>query len=206
MVDYFALLEEPRQPWLDPEELKGKFLALSATVHPDRVHGADPDARRLANEQFAALNTAYNCLREPRDRVLHLLELERGSRPREVQRIPPGTMELFQEIGQACRETDAFLADRAKTTSPLLRVQMFARAVESGDRLAALLQRIRAQREAVFGELEALNAVWAAAPPPGAPERQAALPLDRLETLYRGLSYTNRWASQIEERRVQLAT
>ena len=37
MADYFALLDEPRRPWLDPEELKAKFHALTATVHPDRV-------------------------------------------------------------------------------------------------------------------------------------------------------------------------
>jgi len=36
MTDYFALLDEPRRPWLDVSSLKQKFLARSSEVHPDR--------------------------------------------------------------------------------------------------------------------------------------------------------------------------
>jgi DnaJ-domain-containing protein 1 len=47
VTDYFALLDEPRQPWLDEEALKAKFFALSTSVHPDRVH-ALPEIERKA--------------------------------------------------------------------------------------------------------------------------------------------------------------
>src|SRR5438445_2111306 len=100
MTDYFALLDEPRRPWLDPEVLKARFLALTAEVHPDRVHGATETEKRTANQRYADLNAAYNCLREPKERLLHLLELERGKKPEEVQKIPAGMMDLFAEIGQ----------------------------------------------------------------------------------------------------------
>ena len=40
MPDYFALLNEPRRPWLDADLLKQKFLALASDLHPDRVHNA----------------------------------------------------------------------------------------------------------------------------------------------------------------------
>jgi hypothetical protein len=40
MQDAFALLNEPRRPWLEAEALKQKFLALSSAVHPDRVSAA----------------------------------------------------------------------------------------------------------------------------------------------------------------------
>ncbi len=36
VTDYFALLNEPRRPWLEPETLKSKFLALAAEAHPDK--------------------------------------------------------------------------------------------------------------------------------------------------------------------------
>ena len=36
MTDCFALLGEPRCPWLDAEALKSRFLVLSAEAHPDR--------------------------------------------------------------------------------------------------------------------------------------------------------------------------
>src|SRR5688500_7123106 len=112
MTDYFALLKEPRHPWLDPDALKQKFLPLSAEVHPDRVHNAVGAERDTANRTYAELNAAYNVLREPRDRLIHLLELELGQKPRDIQKIPPGTMDLFVEVGQTCRDADAFLAER----------------------------------------------------------------------------------------------
>ena len=48
MTDYFALLGETRRPWLDTEALKAKFLTLTASVHPDRVHNATPTEKQIA--------------------------------------------------------------------------------------------------------------------------------------------------------------
>jgi DnaJ-domain-containing protein 1 len=206
MADSFALLSEPRRPWLDAEALKAKFLPLSAAVHPDRFHSASEAERQQTTARYAELNAAYNTLREPRDRLLHLLELELGAKPRDVQRIPPGTMDLFVEVGQLCRDVDAFLAQRGNVTSPLLKVQMFERGMEWTDKLQALQQRINAKRDELTGELQQLNAVWESAPAIGSPERIAALPLERLEQIYRVFSYIARWSEQIQERNVQLAT
>ena len=122
MADYFALLAEPRRPWLDPELLKAKFHALTASVHPDRVHRGTESEKQAANQRYAELNAAYHCLLEPKDRLRHLLELERGDRVEEVQQISSGTMDLFMEISDLCREADAFLAETASVTSPLLKV------------------------------------------------------------------------------------
>src|SRR5262245_42442101 len=120
MTDNFCLLEEPRRPWIDPDSLKQKFLKFSAAVHPDRVHNTSAAEKDSANRRYAELNAAYNCLREPRDRLLHLIEIEAGAKPRDIQRIPPGTMDLFVEVGQTCRDTDSFLAEKAKVTSPMM--------------------------------------------------------------------------------------
>ena len=68
MTDYFALLDEPRRPWLEPDSLKARFLALSAEVHPDRLHNAPEAQKQAANQQCAELNSAYRCLREPKER------------------------------------------------------------------------------------------------------------------------------------------
>src|SRR6186713_3268751 len=108
MTDSFALLSELRRPWIDAEALKQKFLPLSSAVHPDRTHNAPEAEQQEANQRYAELNAAYNKLREPRDRLLHLLELEQGTKPSDIQRIPPGTMDLFVEVGQLCRDVDAF--------------------------------------------------------------------------------------------------
>jgi len=206
MQDSFFLLNEPRRPWLDAEALKQKFLPLSSAVHPDRTHDAPEAEKQKTHERYAELNTAYNTLREPRDRLLHLLELEQGAKPADIQRIPPGTMDLFVEVGQLCRDADTFLAERRNVTSPLLKVQMFERGLEWTDKLQALQQRINAKRDELSAELQSMNAVWESAPAIGSPQRAAALPLERLEQIYRVFSYIARWSEQIQERTVQLAT
>jgi curved DNA-binding protein CbpA len=205
MTDAFALLHEPRRPWLDPEALKQRFFPLAAEEHPDRIHSATEPEKQQANARYAELNAAHNTLREPRDRLLHLLELESGAKPKDVQRIPPGTMDLFVEIGQLCRDVDAFISQRANVTSPLVKVQMFQRSMEWTDKLQALQQRINAKRDELAGELQQMNGLWDAAPPIGSPERAAALPLERLEQIYRVFSYIARWTEQVQERLVQLA-
>jgi curved DNA-binding protein CbpA len=204
MTDAFAMLGQARQPWLDVDALKQAFLTLSAPHHPDRVHSASDGERAAANQRFADLNAAYNLLREPRERLLHLLELELGSRPKDVQRLPPGTMDYFMEVGQLCREVDAFLAERARAASPMLRVKFLEQGMDWMDRIHALQQRIGQYRDLLLGEMQSLGPAWQQAPVVGAPERPAALPLERLENLYRTLSYTSRWAGQLQDRLTQL--
>jgi curved DNA-binding protein CbpA len=205
MTDAFVLLKEPRRPWLEPGTLKQKFIQFSSEVHPDRTHNAPEAEKQQTNQRYAELNAAYNTLREPRDRLLHLLELESGAKPSDIQRIPPGTMDLFVEVGQLCRDVDAFQAQRKNVTSPLLKVQMFERGMEWTDKLQGLQQRINAKRDELTAELQQMNAIWDSAPPVGSPQRAAALPLERLEQIYRVFSYIARWTEQIQERVVQLA-
>jgi DnaJ-domain-containing protein 1 len=206
MTDYFALFNEPRRPALDTDALKQKFLQLSNDVHPDRVHSASEEEKQRVTGRYSELNAAYNTLREPRDRLLHLLELEAGAKPKDVQRIPPGTMDLFVEVGQLCRDVDSFLVERNKVTSPLLKVQMFERGMEWTDKLQALQQRINAKRDELVEELRKMNSQWEAAPAVASSDRAAALPLERLEQIYRIFSYIARWSEQLSERIVQLAT
>jgi hypothetical protein len=205
MEDAFSLMGESRRPWLELEELKGKFLALSANAHPDRVHSQGASAKADATTSYATLNAAYNTLREPRDRLLLLLELEAGAPPSDIQRIPPGTMDLFVDVGQNCRDVDLFLLQKTAATSPMVRLRLFEKGMEWMDRLNDLQQRINAKRDELLSELKGMNPVWEAAPAAGEPGRASALPLERLEQIYRVLSYVARWTGQIQERVVNLA-
>jgi curved DNA-binding protein CbpA len=204
MIDHFASLDQARRPWLDLESLKAAFLALSAQAHPDRIHGGSSEERAAATDHYAELNAAYTCLREPKDRLAHLLELESGAPLKDVQRIPPGTMDLFMEVGQVCRDIDTFLAERAKTTSPLLKVRFFEKGMEWIDRLQNLQTRINVKREALLDELSRLDSAWMDAPPSNSPGRKAALPLARLEEISRIFSYISRWTGQLQDRALQL--
>lgn len=205
MTDCFALLGEQRRPWLDVEALKERFSAMSRDLHPDRFHGAPESERAEAGRRYADANTALQTLKEPRQRLLHLIELETGSRPRDIQRIPPGTMELFVEVGATCRDVDAFLVRRGEVTSPMLKVKLFREGMEWVDRLKALGARVRERAESLDTELRTLNSRWESAPAVGEAGRLQALGLDRLEEIYRVLSYVARWSEQLEDRMVRLA-
>src|SRR5688572_31276475 len=163
MTDAFALLNEPRQPWLDAEALKQKFIQFSSEVHPDRTHNAPEAEKQQTNQRYAELNAAYNTLREPRDRLLHLLELEAGAKPSDIQRIPPGTMDLFVEVGQLCRDVDTFIGEKSKVTSPMLKVELFEKGMDWTDKLNALQKQIEAKRTELEAELKAMNLIWQAA-------------------------------------------
>jgi DnaJ-domain-containing protein 1 len=201
MTDNFTLLNEPRRPWLDPDSLKRKFLILFAEVHPDRVHNASVEAKQSANQRYSDLNAAYNCLREPKERLQHLLELERGAKPKEVERISSGSMDVFFEVGQLCRHVDVYLAEKARVTSPLLKVQLFEESQEWTDKLNSLQQKINARRDGLISELQTMNRFWESAS--NAADRQSSL--TRLEEIYRLFGYFNRWSQQIQERIVQLS-
>ncbi|MDB6017938.1 MAG: hscB [Pedosphaera sp.] len=203
MSDNFALLNEPRRPWIDVDQLKQKFLALSTGIHPDRTHNAPTAERQAAAQRYSDLNAAYNCLREPKERLRHLLELELGETPVDIQRIPPGMMDAFFEVGRLCKETDAFLAEKAGVTSPLMKVKLFERGQEWTEKLMALQQTISARRNELLAELQGMNPAWESAPQTKSPHGN--LPLKRLEEIYRLLSYFARWSEQLQERIVQLS-
>jgi len=205
MTDYFSLLNEPRRPWVDAEGLKTKFLALTGEVHPDRSHNAPEAEKAAANERYVELNTAYRTLSVTRDRLLHLLTLERGEKPKEIQNIPPGAMELFVEVGQICKQLDYFLLEKGKMMSPVVQAQLYQRGLEWTDEVQSLQESLTEQQSALEQELQAMNAKWESAPAIGEAARTAALPLARVEEIYRSFSYLTKWTAQLQERFVQLA-
>jgi DnaJ-domain-containing protein 1 len=200
MADHFTLLNQPRRPWLDPDDLKKSFHALSATTHPDKHPSADEAAKGLAAKQFAELNTAYQCLVEPKARLLHLLELERGEKPKDIQQIPAALADWFVEVARVCRDTDAFIAEKARTTSPLLQVQLFPRGQEWIAKLSGLQKEFNQLSESITGELRLVDAQWTR----GDPDVRRNL-LPKLEELYRLFGYLSRWQSQVQERISRIA-
>jgi len=201
MTDYFALLKQARRPWLDPELLNKEFLAVSAEVHPDRVHGAADAEKREALDRYIQLNAAYNCLREPKDRLRHLLELERsGPQSREAQNVPGEWMGLFAEVSATCREADSIIAETVKVISPLLKVQMFERQQGQIEKLITLQKQVNEWREEAILKVKTLDSGWLTSQG----NAQRSHMLQELEELWRLLSYVGKWANQIQERIVQL--
>ena len=201
MTDCFALLGEPRRPWLDPEALKKKFHLLSAEVHPDRVHGSGPLEKQAAQDRYTAVNAAYQCLRHPKERLRHFLQLELGTRPAEVEQIFPEMMDLFLQVSERCRQADAFLADKEKTNSPLLQVALFEPGQKLLEQLNALQKEIQTRHQGLEAELMKLDEQWSE----DTSISTRSKILTRLEELYRLFSYFGRWTGQIQARIIQLS-
>jgi curved DNA-binding protein CbpA len=192
MPDYFAILQQPRRPWLDSEALKEHFHRQTAERHPDVTGGGD-------DGDFALLNAAYAVLRDPASRVRHLLELEAPERLSPSQEIPPGLGDLFMRIAGFRHALDVFSKKEIAASSAL------ARALLAGERLA-LSQRgdaVRADLEAAYDSametLRAMDPDWEKDPrPPDA--------ADRLSALHHQCVYLSKWRSQLAEALFQFQT
>jgi molecular chaperone HscB len=105
MCDAFDRLGLPRRFVLDAGVLERAYLARSRAVHPD-FHLAGSSADLDASmELSAAVNEAYNTLRDSFARAEHLLALEGGPTASEHKQLPPGflaeMLDAREEIEQA---------------------------------------------------------------------------------------------------------
>ena len=146
------------------------------------------------------MNAAYHCLADPKSRLLHLLELELGAKPQDIEQIPPALADQFAEVATACRSADNFLAEKSRVTSPLLQVQWFERGQVWLEKLKALQQKLNGVHGQFLAELKALDEKWLTTDTATLQERLA-----EVEKLYRLFGYFNRWNRQIQERVVRLS-
>lgn len=206
--DYFELFGVPRRPWLDAEALKSKFLVISGQVHPDRVHDAGADDLRTANREFSEWNAAYHCLKDPKGRLGHFLELEMGGKVLQVHEVPADTADLFIRISGLFRAVDLFLREKGQASSALLKAEMFGKAMEWHEQLAVEQEGLVRERDVIYERIRELDQRWSggdSADCEKGPVRdgEEASVLTELEELYRKLSYLNRWTVQIQERMVR---
>jgi curved DNA-binding protein CbpA len=195
MTDLFSALGLARRPWLEQEEIKRRFLEASAQAHPDRFHSATAREKAGAEDHFAVLNSAQSTLRNPRERLVHFLALEGIALGGHVQNVPAAAMEFFGSVGQLTREVDAFLAEKGKVTSPMMKVQLFQKGLDWTDKLQELSGRLTSRTEAAYAEVKQLDALWTSALQD---ERQQVL--RRLEEIARALAFLERWRAQLQER------
>jgi molecular chaperone HscB len=148
MIDHFHRLGLPRRFVVDAGELERAYLARSRAVHPD-YHLAGSAADLGASlELSAAVNEAYNTLRDPFARAEHLLALEGGPGASEQKQMPP---EFLAEMLEAREEIE-----QARAGCP--------------DDAAVLEAAFGARFDAIMGEVGALFAKSQPLPPDD-PER-----------------------------------
>ncbi len=187
--DFFALLGEPRRPWLDPEAVKQTFHRLSRTEHPDQQGAEEAD--------FARVNQAQAVLREPKTRLRHLLELEypeiKLSGP---SNVPPGLADWFVSVHGLLRETDGVLTKKAAASTALAKALLARVELATREKVESVLEQLDALHATATEELIAFDALWVGVRPPDAAVT--------LQGFYQRFAYLSRWLEQLRERLFQL--
>jgi DnaJ-class molecular chaperone len=197
MVDYFALLNFPRTPWLAAEQVQKRFLELSAPVHPDRVHHLGAAEKEEANRKFAELNKAATVLRDQKERLQHLIALESGPAAGTAQTISGEFVELFGRVGEVCRKVDLFLSERAKATSPMVQAQLFGKGLDLSDAVSELQAKVAEVKGRAEGELKEISERWR--------EAKERKELARVAELAHVFAMVSKWEAQLRERFAALA-
>jgi curved DNA-binding protein CbpA len=192
----FALFELEPAPGLDLAALKERFARATSESHPDKFAQAAESERATVEARYSALNQAYQTLIDPRARLLALYELTKGQKPSDIQRIPPGTMDLFKEVGEMCRELDAFLEKKGAATGRMEKAGLMSEELTLQDSLTDLRMKLEQFGATVDAEIAALDTRW----------RSGDKNLAALEAVYRKYSYLARWRQQLEEREIALMT
>src|SRR5438552_12225767 len=103
--DFFQRLGLPRRFSVDADELERAYLARSRAVHPDYHLAASASELAASLELAAALNEAYNTLRDPFARAEYLLALVGGPGASEDKQMPAAflaeMLEAREEIERA---------------------------------------------------------------------------------------------------------
>lgn len=116
--DHFDRLGLPRRFAVDPDAVERAYLARSRAVHPDyHLSGSSADLS-ASLELSAALNEAYNTLRDPFTRADYLLTLDGGPTAAEQKQMPQAFLaemlearERVEEARVGCPDDAAVLAD-----------------------------------------------------------------------------------------------
>jgi curved DNA-binding protein CbpA len=189
MTDYFAVLEQPRAPWLDPAALKEAYHRKTLQTHPDT---AAPDR----GNDFAELNEAYQVLQDPKRRLHHILVLEHSAPPSANQTIPRELQDLFLLIGGLNQRANMLLEKIRTSSNALSRSLLKRQIVELQKEVSDLRDQVRNLDMTATERLREINCRW---------ENDSAGQIADLSNLYSRFAYLGRWSAQLDELAFQLS-
>ena len=194
MIDYFALLDQPRAPWLDLEKLKDTYHRKTLQAHPDAQtsHGGADSA----DATFANLNEAYQVLQDPKRRLHHLLSLAGAAPSSTGQTVPKELHDLFPQIGALTQRTKLLLEEIQATSNALSRSLLKPQILEVQKETKEVRGKIQSLSDASFEQLRQINAAWT---------RNPAEQIEGVSNLYFAFAYLSRWSTQLDEMIFQLS-
>jgi curved DNA-binding protein CbpA len=194
MTDYFALLDQPRAPWLDPDKLKDSYHQKTLRAHPDaQTNSPGADATDAA---FTSLNEAYQVLQDPKRRLHHLLTLEGAAPSSADQTVPQQLHDLFPKIGALTQRANLLLEKIRATSNALSRSLLKPQILEVQNDTKEVRKKIQDLSDASLEKLRQINTAWAKNP------REQ---IEALSNLYFAFAYLTRWSTQLDEMMFQLS-
>jgi len=185
--DPFAILGLPARPWLDAAALQSAFHRLGALHHPDSPGGA--------TAAFAAVNSAWQALRDPAQRLRHLLEIHGHTPTAGAAAIPPALADTFMGLAALRTALDRFLARHTAASGALAQALLASERTDLTRRLREALAHLEASRAQSHDTLRALDAAW---------DARDATTLAHLATLQQSLAFQGKWSDQLREGLFQL--
>ena len=197
--DYFAVLGQPRRPWLDLHQLKHEYQRLTFARHPDRT-----DASSDATD-FSDITEAYRVLSNPKLRLQHLLSLEapapqtseRSAEMADLMEVPAEMADLFMDTASLVKGIDELMQRREAATSALARSMLQGEIVAVQKRAGSVFNDLGIRYSAAMRELQELDESWISDPAGTAP---------KLGKLGQRFCYLLRWMEQLREKQFQLST
>jgi curved DNA-binding protein CbpA len=203
MTDYFAVLRQPRRPWLDLEKLKEEYQRRTLAEHPDlQAEGRrnapptrDPSPPTLGFPTFAEVNEAYRVLNNHRMRLQHLLFLC-GRSVLSNNEVPADLADRFMNIAALIREVDVSLKKRNGADNALSKALLEPGVAVLQNSTNEALAGVDKLQENAVQELQRLDEEWQSAPDNV---------MDQLAALAQRFAYFDRWMEQLRERQFQLS-
>jgi curved DNA-binding protein CbpA len=184
MIDYFALLDQPRVPWLDPDQLKDAYHRKTLHAHPD-TQSSRPNE---TDAGFANLNEAYQVLQDPKRRLHHLLSLQ-GHAPSADQTVPKQLHDLFPAVGALTQRANLLLEKTRGTSNALSRSLLKSQILELQNEAKEVREKIQNLSDTSLAQLRQIDAEQ----------------VEGLTNLYFAFAYLTRWASQLDEITFQIS-
>lgn len=147
--DYYGL---PVRYGLDERELRQRYLDRSRDDHPDYHRRADAAAQARSLDETARNNAAYRVLRDPRLRMLHILELHGLVGPSgenlSGRQLPPQFLMEMMELNE-----------EAECPTPAERESLLRRTEAESERRQADMQALMTRFDAQEAETERLRSL-----------------------------------------------
>ena len=188
MTDFFALLDQPRKPWLDQEDLQEAFHQKSRVAHPDA--GGSEAA-------FAAVNEGYRTLSDPKGRLQHLLLLEGQPAAAAGEAVADDIAALFQTVAGASQAAEQVMQKFGQASHPLSRSLLQPGLRKAQAEVEGALAALRALEEGTNAACRRANETS------DRPDADFYAELRRLAGRY---AYLTRWIEQLKEKQAQLST